>query len=546
MRVNMPVTSQEYVLAEDEQIVSRTDLQSHITYCNDAFCTASGFSREELLGQPQNIVRHPDMPAAAFADLWATIGQGKPWTGLVKNRRKDGGFYWVRANVTPLFQNGQVLGYMSVRTKPSSDEVRNAQALYAQLQRGDVKVRLEGGLVMYSGLRGLLQRLNRSSFGTRAWATSAAFAALFTSMGLLSLMQPSVISTFILLLSLVGLGASVAFGLWCASALSRPLQIALEQARRIAGNEVNMEFDLHGDPILKQLLRQMNQIKVNLVGILQDVHKRTDRVSAAAGEVASGNHNLSQRTEQQAANLEETASSMEQLNATVQQNSDNARQASVLARNASDIAQEGGQVVSQVAENMHSIDQASKEISTIVGLIDSIALQTNLLALNAAVEAARAGEQGRGFAIVAGEVRSLAQRSAAAAHEIKDLIETSAKRIRVGSGLATQASETISEVVNAVKRVTTIVNEIASASEEQSLGIAQVNQAVTQMDQVTQQNATLVEKLAAAADNVQEQTKAIQDAMAALRLSKTPAAAPRAASRQQPAATTSSPQRKRA
>ncbi len=268
-----------------------------------------------------------------------------------------------------------------------------------------------------------------------------------------------------------------------------------------------------------------NALLARVAEVVGEVRRSAGSVSVASRQIATGNTDLSQRTEEQAASLEETASSMEELTATVRQNADNAKQATTLAHSASEVAQRGGEVVGRVVETMNGISGSSTKMSEIIGVIEGIAFQTNILALNAAVEAARAGEQGRGFAVVAGEVRTLAQRSATAAKEIKDLIGESVNRVEVGSKLVEEAGSTISEIVQSVKRVTDIVGEIASASEEQRTGIEQVNQAVVQMDQVTQQNAALVEEASAAAHSMAEQAQTLQDAVAVFKVAQTERAA---------------------
>ena len=258
-----------------------------------------------------------------------------------------------------------------------------------------------------------------------------------------------------------------------------------------------------------QLLQALKDMNASLGNIVGEVRSTTDSISTAAQEIAAGNSDLSQRTEEQASSLEETASSMEELTSTVKQNAENAKQANQLAANASDIAVKGGQAVNEVVQTMGSISASSKKIMDIISVIEGIAFQTNILALNAAVEAARAGEQGRGFAVVAAEVRNLAQRSAAAAKEITALIGDSVDKVDIGSRQVDQAGATMNEIVSAVKRVTDIMAEIAAASNEQSSGIEQVNQAIIQMDEVTQQNAALVEEAAAAAEAMQEQARAL-------------------------------------
>ena len=275
-------------------------------------------------------------------------------------------------------------------------------------------------------------------------------------------------------------------------------------ARRIAAGDLAGSMKL-ADNDNASLLHAMMKMRDSLSGIVGEVRSGTEAMSSASSQIASGNQDLSSRTEEQAASLQETAASMGQLTSTVKQNADNARQANQLAMTASDVAAKGGAVVSQVVDTMGSINESSRKIVDIIGVIDGIAFQTNILALNAAVEAARAGEQGRGFAVVASEVRSLAQRSADAAKEIKGLIGASVEKVETGSKLVNHAGATMEEVVASIRRVTDIMSGITVASQEQSAGIEQVNQAIAQMDQVTQQNAALVEQAAAAAKSMQDQ-----------------------------------------
>jgi len=302
---------------------------------------------------------------------------------------------------------------------------------------------------------------------------------------------------------------------------------AAEIAGQIAAGNLVVRIDLRpGDK--HSLLFAMQSMRDSLAQIVKQVHTSTETISTAAGQIASGNLDLSSRTEQQASTLEETASSMEELTSTVRLNTDHARQANGLAESASDVAVRGGAVVAQVVDTMAAIDVSARKIVDIIAVIDGIAFQTNILALNAAVEAARAGEQGRGFAVVATEVRNLAQRSAAAAKEIKDLIGDSVDKVQAGNRLVEQAGSTMHEVVASVKRVTDIMSEIMSASQEQSSGIEQINTAVTQMDDVTQQNAALVEEAAAAAQAMQDQVNSLNDVVSVFQIGAR-ASAPRPA-----------------
>ncbi|QBP76951.1 HAMP domain-containing protein [Herbaspirillum huttiense] len=306
---------------------------------------------------------------------------------------------------------------------------------------------------------------------------------------------------------------------WIARLVSRPLTQAVSIARQVAEGDLTARIpDNTGRDETAQLMAALKQMNDNLLNIVQEVRTGTDTISTASAEIATGNMDLSSRTEQQAGALEETASAMEELTSTVRQNSDNARQANQLAVSASEVAQAGGQVVGKVVHTMDAINESSRKIADIISVIDGIAFQTNILALNAAVEAARAGEQGRGFAVVASEVRSLAQRSASAAHEIKALIDDSVAKVDTGTKLVGEAGQTMNEVVASVKRVSDIVAEITAAGAEQSQGIEQINNAVVQMDENTQQNAALVEQAAAAAKALQEQATRLSQTVGVFRL----------------------------
>ncbi|MCO4858313.1 methyl-accepting chemotaxis protein [Herbaspirillum sp. WGmk3] len=301
--------------------------------------------------------------------------------------------------------------------------------------------------------------------------------------------------------------------------ITRPLNQAVQVATAVAAGDLTVQIDNSSKDETGALLASLKAMNDNLHRIVTEVRQGSDTINTASGEIATGNLDLSSRTEQQAGALEETASAMEELTSTVKQNADNARQANTLAETASQVAIQGGSVVGEVVQTMSQINDASRKIVDIISVIDGIAFQTNILALNAAVEAARAGEQGRGFAVVASEVRTLAQRSAAAAKEIKTLIDASVERVENGSRLVEQAGTTMDEVVASVKRVTDVVAEITAASGEQSDGIEQINQAIVQMDEVTQQNAALVEEAAAAAQSLQEQSGRLVETVSIFKLS---------------------------
>ncbi|HEY0563450.1 MAG TPA: methyl-accepting chemotaxis protein [Methylophilus sp.] len=866
MKINMPITHKEIELAETSSIVSKTDLKGRITYINRDFIEISGFVESELIGQSHNIVRHPEMPPEAFADLWNTVKAGKPWNGMVKNRCKNGDHYWVEANVAPLRENGQVVGYMSVRSKASRQQIDAADALYKRMLAGEsfkesivaktvrnlvdlpylykasaavafpvltvlgfdyLQGSAETNLITLSAV-GLLsvgaslfvlnklvsapvvhatEALNAIANGefnfrinTKAnheigrmlqalkamqirlgfdvnnnkkiaeeglrlqvaldnsttaftfgdgqnnlqymnatakalWkALESEVAKQHAGFSVDSMMGQNIgqyiekpeqravfaeklaspktldidmygkhlqlvivpvytekkeylgrmtqwtdrtaevvaerevarlvseavagnlsqrVDTSILPLGFVkDTGAGINQILeaviqplnmaakyvedisqgnipakitdhyngdfnhiknnlnQCIDAINAlikdagllsdaakqgllstradasqhhgdfrkivegvnstldyvigPLNMAGEYVDRISKGDIpalitdqyNGDFnniknklntcvdavnrlvsdanmladaakegrvttranaELHqGD--FRQIVEGVNQTLDMIVGPIAAVKEAVDTITTAANEISSGNNDLSSRTEQQASSLEQTAASMEELAGTVKQNSENAKQASQLATAASDVAIRGGAVVGQVVTTMTGINDSARKIEDIISVIDGIAFQTNILALNAAVEAARAGEQGRGFAVVAGEVRNLAQRSASAAKEIKELITDSVNKTADGTKLVENAGHTMDEVVNSVKRVSEIINEIAAASVEQNTGIEQVNQAVTSMDEVTQQNAALVEEAAAAAESLVEQANQLADVVSVFKL----------------------------
>ena len=754
MRTNLPVTQQEYMLRDGSMIVSKTDVKGRITYVNDDFVEASGFTEAELMGQPHNLVRHPDMPEEGFADLWATLKRGDPWTGLVKNRRKNGDHYWVVANATPIREGGVVTGYMSVRSKPTRDQVAAADAAYRLFKEGQARGKaIRDGHVVNTGWLAKLGFYGRMTlaqkFAVHAALLAAPFAAALALLALPEAMEAARLP------ALAGIGAVFALGLFTSwrfvRGVGRSLRAVCAQTGELAQGHFEEIFDARGADEIADLRRvlqslrtrlgfelsdtrrnaatmerikqaldnvatnvmvadkdhniiYMNQALVGMFGnaeqdirkdlpgfdagsligtnidkfhknpthqrrmldgmtgthravihlggrtfnlavtpvrdasgarlgsavewldrtaevatekeineivtaasagdftrrvslegkqgffralaegmnrlldnsaagldevarvlgalakgdltekivndyagtfgqlkddsnrtvaqlteIVSQIKEASDAIGTSAKEISQGNSDLSSRTEEQASSLEETASSMEELTSTVKQNAENAKQANQLAAGASDIAVKGGQVVGEVVGTMNAISESSKKIVDIISVIDGIAFQTNILALNAAVEAARAGEQGRGFAVVASEVRNLAQRSAAAAKEIKALISDSVEKVDSGTKLVDTAGSTMEEIVQAVKRVTDIMGEITAASMEQSSGIEQVNQAITQMDQVTQQNAALVEQVAATAESLQDQAQGLINAVAVFKLEHAAQAAARAA-----------------
>ncbi|MBX3621213.1 MAG: PAS domain-containing protein [Rhizobacter sp.] len=511
-RPSRPVTQREYEFPDGVTLLSATDPSSHISYANGAFVRTSGYTSDELLGQPHNLVRHPDMPREAFADMWRSLKLGQSWTALVKNRRKDGDHYWVRANATPMRRGGRVVGYLSVRTKPSRAEVEGAEALYQRFRNGQTRgLAFHCGLIVHTGWSRWRSSLQLMPTVWRVRAPLLLSAALAAAM-LVTVGAGAGTATLALLAAAL-LVAPAVTSAWIESQVTKPLQRMVAVAQQVASGEPVEHPPLDRIDDIGMLLRAINQAGLNLRSLVDDVQEQSTGIASASQQIAAATSHLSGRTEQSASNLEETASSMEQMTATVRQNADSAGEANRLATSASETAAKGGAAVSDVVSTMALISQASQRIADIIGVIDGIAFQTNILALNAAVEAARAGEQGRGFAVVASEVRGLAQRSAQAAREIKALIADSVDKVESGARTVSSAGETMSDVVTQVRRVSALVAEITHASSEQSSGIAQVSQAVNQLDQMTQQNAAMVEESSAAAASMREQAARLTQAV---------------------------------
>ena len=522
MRVNLPVSAHEYAFPAGQTLVSTTDLQGRILYCNSMFVEVSGYAKDELLGQPHNMIRHPDMPEEAFRDMWKTISSGTPWSAPVKNRRKDGSFYWVMANVTPLMQGDRPTGYMSVRTEASRDQIRSAEQLYrtmqAEKQAGTlVHVLRQGHVVKNTPVSLFLRKLRLGPQGKIALCTLLIVLLSWGAAGL----GGHAMTAWAGLAWMGVAGVALAMAAYLHRVTVAPLLDMLRLANRMAAGDLTQTLSTSRSDILGQLQKALSQLNVNLLSIVRDARQESEQMQLSTREIAQGNQDLSSRTEAQASNLQQTAASMEQITGTVRQTAESARQAAVLATQATEVAERSGQAVDGVASTMRQIQAASGRISEITQLIDSIAFQTNILALNAAVEAARAGEQGRGFAVVAAEVRNLSHRTQSAAKEIRQLIDDSASKVSEGHQKTDAAQKTMAESLDLVRRVSSLIGEINGASAEQLSGISQINSAVAQLDTITQQNAALVEENAASAMQLSNQAQTMTEAVQVFRLDAT-------------------------
>ena len=636
-----------YELADDEVLISRSDLQGRITYANQTFVEVSGYTLDEIMGEPHSLFRHHSMPKAVFQNLWETIEAGKTWQGLIKNRRQTGEAYWMHTTIAPLLDGDRVVGYTSIRRKAADRAIARAERVYAATQQGKTRgFKLHYGAIRHTGLRGWVKRFSFSSMqaklmgmvlasvvllviagaaGVYGLTSSAERLRTLNQTGLegitdlqqigqrvsqaIQALEPAVrnprradldalesqlttmsaglaahLTTFIesadttltairdgngfaafeafndnvqptsesisatinvlveqertaahtlmdnaeqqqqvLLYGQLGvllLGIVLMVGL--SMAVLKSLIKSLNEARRVtfqiaAGNLAN-RVTLKRNDELGELLSSLETMRASLSGLITEVGNKVDVVTPASEHIKQQNEDLASRTEQQASSLQQTASSMDEMTATVQQNSENARQANQLAMQNATTSRETGERMQALVERMERIAASADKMTDIISVIDGIAFQTNILALNASVEAARAGEQGRGFAVVANEVRSLAGRSADAAGDIRRLIDSSSQEISGGAQAVKEAEAAIDQVVTQVMRVSDIMEEISTASDEQSNGIAQINTAVAEMDHVTQQNASKVQSISSAAQDLTREALSLANVIAAFRL----------------------------
>jgi len=462
--------------------------------------SANAVSNAELYTARERLIFDRAAFLAGTPEVAATIERG----GMMRGRAND---YWKKYTELPQDANEKQLADTSNAKRLALQNVIDSG--YEAVKANDQARIIETAKAMqvaYGELSTANDTLRKFQFdgASHGYEGAQSAAATFRTLSLIAI--------------LVGLAAAAFSWFALRRAIGRPLDEALEHFEAIAAGDLRGKVVATSRDEMGLLMQGLARMQASLVGTVRSVRSGSESIASATKQIAAGNIDLSSRTEEQASALQETASSMDELTGTVKQNADNARQASSLAANASEIANKGSRVVAQVVDTMGDINQSSAKIADIITIIEGIAFQTNILALNAAVEAARAGEEGRGFAVVAGEVRNLAQRSSAAAKEIKGLIDTSVERVQSGTSLVDEAGRTMNEIIGAVQRVTDIMGEIAAASQEQSSGIEQVARAVTQMDEVTQQNAALVEEAAAAAQSLEDQAAKLRQAVAVFQL----------------------------
>jgi len=508
----------EYEVGANEFLVLVADKAGNFSYANPAYLRASGFSWDELKGTATSRMLHKDTPRQVSQDMINTLMSKRPWTGIIKNKRQNGEFYWLRLNMSPLYADGKYAGSLLVHSRPARDEVQRTTPLYRLMCEGREDWILSNGEPMQLSLVGKA-KLHLRKAGLGAWIWGSLLALDIAGLGFLAAVAAEKGLKFWTLAGIF-VALTAVLGLLLSEAIISPLRKAVRFANTTAAGDLTALLTSSRGDEIGDLLRALAQMNMNMRATVVDVREGVQHMQRATAEIAVGTTDLSVRTDHQASHLQTTAASMEEMTTTVKQTADASRQASQSANLAFTAADAGGRVIGDVIGTMAGIRQSSKKIADIIGVIDSIAFQTNILALNAAVEAARAGEQGRGFAVVAGEVRSLAQRSAQASKEIRALILESVKKVEDGSQQVTAAGKTIEDVVQQVRRVTELVVKIADASLEQSAGIDQINDGVANLDHATQQNAAMVEENTALAANMRAQAEQLTEAVSVFRLSQ--------------------------
>jgi len=506
MKRNTPVTQKEYLLNDGTTLMSTTDTQSHISYANSAFIAASGFDEADLAGEPHNIIRHPDMPPAAFADMWFTIQQGESWTGLVKNRRRNGDHYWVRANVTPVYQQEKLTGYISVRNIPHREEIDASEKCYAQINNNKLKgYRFYKGVLMRRGALSFLSLFKWLAISRRINLALAIPALVIAALPFISLPAP-VQSAMTLMLFLL-------IALFLQAQVSHPLKLILTQIQKVVSGRRADYFQFNRVDEIGMLLRLVNQSGLNLNSLVGDVTTQLDGIRKISHRISEEGELLQQRTEETSADLHQTAAAVEEIASAVKQTAETAAEAMTRADETSRNAMNSGNIMKQTITMMQSVSRDNRQIVDIIGVIDSIAFQTNILALNAAVEAARAGEAGRGFAVVAAEVRHLAQHSASAAKEIKTLIEQNVANVSSGVKMVENTETHLTAMIDNVLQMSTMIKEMGTATQEQTQALSLINESVSRIGVMTHNNTGMVERVTDTAGDLSTRAARLQRAV---------------------------------
>ena len=523
MKTNLPVTNVETLLPEGEFIYSSTDLKGVIVEANEAFARVSGYTREEMIGQSHNLVRHPDMPPEAFADLWNDLKVGRPWRGIVKNRRKDGGFYWVVANVSPVRESGKVVGYQSVRSRPSREEIAGAEAAYKRIKDGSTALEVRHGRVVHRRPEWL-----NSLLSVRSQMIIAGLTALIPAIEALSdhLGGPTFPDMLSIIVAVVSILYALYFLLVYVPQTARDLNQTSEWLENVlSSGNLARRFDLSRRDVIGGIARKADKFTSSIQATIQGIADIAKQVSLATDDVKSGMKisqdsavKQSEATSSAAAAIEEVTVSISEVATHAKSTEETATHTGAVSRQGTEVTQNASRkvesladTVKQAAEQVERLGQRSEEIGRVTGVIKEIVDQTNLLALNAAIEAARAGEAGRGFAVVADEVRKLAERTSRATTEIAEMTQTihdetlkavagmrsGAQQVADGVQLVNATEETLREINAEMQKTTEMVGEISHASYEQQSAMTELAQNVERVSNMTEQNVSVIEQTSA-------------------------------------------------
>ena len=519
MRNNGYVSQTNYPIEPDDFLISRTDINGYITYANPRFIEVSGFSIAELMNEPHNVVRHPDMPPEVYRDMWATLREGLSWQGYVKNRRKNGDHYWVHANVVPVIDKGELQGYASLRSYAGEEKARYFDHLYRQMRENSCPYYLKRGKLKRKGLRGKLPSFQWEGVKARVILSSLASVALL-GVGMWITQRFSLAGWTLGVLALV-----LASSIWSVNALllgslNRSVASLKDIALQLAAGNLNTAIPSTRRQSLRQTLDALQLMRRSLLSTASDIQRNMEAIGPVVNQILNNNTNMADRLEQQASAVQETAASMEEISSTVRQSASNAQLASKAAD--TNLAEVGTatRLTDELAHAMEALTKQSERMKHMVQTIDAIAFQTNILALNASVEAARAGEHGRGFAVVAQEVRKLSNQTADAAKEVQRMIVDTNQSVLESAAHTRETQAATQRIRQASQRVNDLMEEISRAASEQSDGVAQIGLAIAEIDSTTQASATDMESYRRVADTLSGEAAALTNSVNAFRTSQ--------------------------
>lgn len=518
MRNNGYVSQVNYPIDPDDFLISRTDANGYITYANPRFIEVSGFDIEELMNEPHNVVRHPDMPPEVYRDMWATLREGISWQGYVKNRRKNGDHYWVHANVVPVMDKGELQGYASLRSYAEEEKTRYFDNIYRQMREKTCPYYLKRGQLKRRGLLGKLPSIHWESVKTRLLFATLASVVLLDA-GLAVTQHYALGGWQLGVLALVLAGLICGVNVLLLGSLNRSVGSLKDIALQLAAGNLNAAIPSHQRQSLRQTLEALQLMRRSLLSTASDIQRNMEVIRPVVDQILNNNSNMADRLEQQASAVQQTAASMEEISSTVRQSASNAELASKAADTNLAEVSTASRLTDELAQAMEVLTKQSERMKHMVQTIDAIAFQTNILALNASVEAARAGEHGRGFAVVAQEVRKLSNQTAEAAKEVQRMIVDTNQSVLESVAHTRETQAATLRIKQASQRVNDLMEEISRAASEQSDGVAQIGLAIAEIDSTTQASASDMESYRRVADALSGEAASLNNSVNAFRTS---------------------------